>query len=389
MQPQERLCWIQWNQIPQIGARRIGRLLQVFGSLAAAWQAPLGELAEVLGEQLAAHVCRLRSRCHGDDQLERAERMGVEILTWQDPEYPLLLREIADPPPVLYRAGVPAPEDVLAVAVVGTRRASEAGRRLAGQIAAGLVERGVVVVSGLALGIDGHAHAAALKAGGRSLAVLGCGLDLFYPPEHAQLQQELARHGCLYSPYPLGTPPYGPNFIARNRIISGLAWGTVVVEAGSKSGAMVTAAFACQQNRDVCAVPGDPGRIGSQGCNRLIREGAAAVTSAEEVIQELNLARLFRWHGSPAVRAARRQQAGSREGGAARPALPAPPPPDLPGVSPQVAQAVYEALIEQELTFDQLLSRCGAAGGGLRRALVEMELRGVVIRVEGGRYRWA
>ncbi|MDY7039958.1 MAG: DNA-processing protein DprA, partial [Chloroflexota bacterium] len=211
------------------------------------------------------------------------------VLTWADANYPAALRSIYHPPPVLYVRGDLCPEDEWAVAVVGTRRATAYGKEAARVLAGDLARNGVTVISGLARGIDAWAHQAALEAGGRTIAVLGCGVDRVYPPEHRKLSEAIIAHGALVGEYALGTPPEGRNFPPRNRIISGLALGVVVIEAGAGSGALITADYAADQGREVFAVPGNIFNRSSEGCNALIRDGAHPVSNVNDVLEVLNL----------------------------------------------------------------------------------------------------
>lgn len=387
---EERAYWAAWNRIPGMGSRRFQSLLCHFGTAKRAWEAGGHELEEVLAKAWVEQVKKWRPRIDPERELVLASRLGAGLLTWRDRDYPWLLREVADPPPVLYVKGTIEPRDLLAVAIVGTRKASRRGREMAHLIARGLAESGVTVVSGLARGIDGVAHDSALRAGGRSLAVLGCGIDRIYPPEHEELSEALTRQGALLSPYAPGTPPLPTNFPARNRIISGLTWGTVVIEAGRSSGALVTAAFACQQNRDVCAVPGDTANY--SGCLRLISEGAAPVCCADDVLRHLNLARLFRrWQsreyheaagrGEKAVHPQRVLEFPSRR--------PAPAAEGAPEGLPPGAAGLWGRLQQGSATFDELLHLGELPAGELQILLLRLELAGLVVREEGGRYRAA
>jgi len=211
------------------------------------------------------------------------------VLVWSDADFPRLLRQIPSPPALLYVRGELAPADDLAVAMVGTRSPTSYGREAALRLAGELAANGVTVVSGLARGIDAAAHRGALEAGGRTLAVLGNGVDVVYPPEHNRLAEEMCARGALLSEYPLGRQPAGDQFPARNRLISGLALGVVVVEAREKSGALITADFALQQGRDVFAVPGSIFAQTSTGPHRLIQDGAKLVMCAEDILSELNV----------------------------------------------------------------------------------------------------
>jgi len=224
---------------------------------------------------------------------------GGRIVTLADPGYPFLLKETPVPPPVLFHKG--SLDDMMsgAIAIVGSRRASFGGRKLASHLAGRLAERGLIVVSGLARGIDTAAHKGALEAGGRTIAVMGCGIDRVYPPENEGLARGICGSGALLTEFPPGTPPLRQNFPRRNRIISGLSVGTVVVEAAGTSGALITAGFALEQNRSVFAVPGAPGIPGSRGTNHLLKQGARLVESAEDILEDIE-PQIARHQRSPA-----------------------------------------------------------------------------------------
>jgi len=282
--------WVGFNIVRGIGPVRLRALVDYFGDVAGAWRAPSGELRRAgLDRRSLENLLAARSALDLDRELERIAEVGAHVLTWESSDYPRLLREIADPPPVLYVKGTLTEDDAWAVAVVGTRRASVYGREVTRRLTSALARSGITIVSGLARGVDSEAHRAALKSGGRTVAVLGCGIDRVYPPEHRKLAQEIIAHGALVSDYPLGTPPEGRNFPPRNRIISGLSLGVLIIEAGMRSGARITADFAAEQGRDVFAVPGSILTHGSVGTNALIQEGAKAVLSPEDILEELNL----------------------------------------------------------------------------------------------------
>lgn len=285
----ERAAWVAFNRVPGVGVVRFRRLLERFGSLAAAWGAPRPALAEVgLDRRALDGVLQLRATLDPARELARVRAAGASALTWRDSGYPALLKEIPDPPPVLYVKGHVVEQDSGAVAMVGTRRATVYGRDVAERLARDLGASGFTVVSGLAKGIDTHAHRGALAVGGRTIAVLGHGLDTIYPPENRRLAAEIVEAGALVSDYPFGAGPMAEYFPPRNRIISGLAAGVVVVEADHTSGALITSKFALDQGRDVFAVPGPINAPSSRGCNRLIQDGAKLVTSAEDILFDLN-----------------------------------------------------------------------------------------------------
>ena len=288
--PKELKYWIAFNRIPGIGRVRYSLLLKHFGALEQAWPAGPGELrAAGLDERLVRHIVAQRPKIDPDGELERLRRHGIRVLTWDDAAYPCRLKEIYDPPPVLYVRGKLSEGDEWAVAVVGTRRPTPYGRQVAEEITFALASNRICVVSGLARGIDSIAHRAALEAGGRTVAVLACGLDIVYPPEHAKLAAEIMERGALMSDYPLGTQPRGDYFPRRNRIMSGLSLGVLVVEGDVKSGALITARLAVEQNREVFAVPGSIFSPQSRGTNSLIQEGAKLVQRVEDILEELNL----------------------------------------------------------------------------------------------------
>jgi DNA processing protein len=265
------------------------RLMQRFGSPAAIFQTSFADLVALKGisPAIARAIRDFRDWDKLEEQLARQRSAGVEMVTQDDPRFPIRLKEIPYPPLYLFIRGTLAPEDGLAVAMVGTRGASYYGLKASRRLAGGLAARGITLVSGLARGIDTAAHQGALEMNGRTLAVLGCGLDVVYPPENRKLYQEIPEHGALVSEFPLGTPPEARNFPIRNRIISGLALGVVVIEAGVSSGTTITVRYALDQNREVFAVPGPIDSPTSLGPHRLIQEGAKLVQDVEDILQEL------------------------------------------------------------------------------------------------------
>ena len=286
----ERAYLIALSQVTHIGPVRLGRLRDRFGALDLAWQADERELLSVLDERTLRAVLAARTTVDPPAVLERIERSGAQVTTVLDDDYPRILREIPGPPPVLYYRGTLQQQDEVTVAIVGTRRATSYGREVTTRIASELTSAGVTIVSGLAKGIDGYAHRAALEASGRTIAVMASGVDIIYPPEHRQLAERIVESGALVSDYPPGTKPDAPNFPARNRIISGLSTATVVVEAPARSGALITVGFAADQGRDVYAVPGSILSNASEGTNQLLRQGATPLTCAADLIDDLNLA---------------------------------------------------------------------------------------------------
>jgi DNA processing protein len=282
--------WVGFSIVRGIGPARLRGLLDRFGDVENAWRASDSELRHAgLDRRSLANLLQTRASCNLETELQRVTSSRASVLTWDSPGYPRLLKETLAPPPVLYIRGQLTPDDDWSVAVVGTRRASPYGREVTGRLAAALARSGITVVSGLARGIDAEAHRAALEAGGRTIAVLGCGIDRIYPPEHRRLADAIAEHGAIVSDYPVGTKPEACNFPPRNRIISGLSLGVLVTEAGRRSGALITADFATEQGREVFAVPGSILSHSSAGTNSLIQDGAKAVLGPEDILEELNL----------------------------------------------------------------------------------------------------
>lgn len=287
----ERKYWLGFSLVPGIGPKRLLLLTQAFGSLRSAWDASEARLhAAGLDSESAAKLLQARAQVDLDGEMAKIERAGAALLTPEDATYPSLLKNLADPPLALYVRGSLLPQDDLALAIVGTRKATPYGRDAAAWFARQLAQQGVTIVSGLAHGIDGAAHRSTLAAGGRTIAVLGCGIDRVYPPDHAELARQIAQQGALISEFPLGSKPEAHHFPRRNRIISGLALGVLVVEAPEKSGALITAVQAAEQGRDVFAVPGAIFSAASSGTNRLIQDGAKLVITVEDILDELNLA---------------------------------------------------------------------------------------------------
>lgn len=290
--------WIGFNKVRGIGAVRLAQLIAGCGSVEAAWHAPIHQLQQAgLDRRALENLLTTRQTIDLAAEWERVQRAGVQVVTWSDEDdYPANLRHVDNPPPVLYIWGEIRPADVWSVAIVGTRRASTYGREVAFQLAKQLAQHGVTVVSGLALGIDTVAHKSALDVGGRSIAVLGSGVDQIYPPENRGLARAMSGQGAIISEYALGVRPDAGNFPPRNRIISGLSKGVIIVEAGKRSGALITARFAVDQGREVFAVPGSILHPGSAGCNELIQNGATPLLSVDDVLEQLNIARVPHFH---------------------------------------------------------------------------------------------
>ena len=287
----ERKYWIGFSRVSRIGRARVQQLEHHFGRLEHAWRASPGELKAAGLDSASVSACvGARETVDLDTEMATLDQYGVKAYTWHDDAYPRQLREVYDRPPVLYVRGTLSPVDEWSVAVVGTRRVTVYGRQVAEEMARGLAANRVTVVSGLARGVDAVAHRGALEAGGRTIGVLACGLDLVYPPEHKRLAEQIIEQGALLSDYPIGTQPRSEFFPRRNRILSGISLGVLVVEGDIKSGALITARQALEQNREVFAVPGSIYSPNSRGTNKLIQDGEAKLTlDVQDVLAELNL----------------------------------------------------------------------------------------------------
>lgn len=282
--------WVGFSMISGIGQVKFRRIMDYFGDLEEAWHAGRSDLrAAGLEDGLVSSILNRRRNIDLDTEMEKLERFGVCVLTQNDPSFPPRLKEIYDAPYLLYVKGELKACDESAITVVGTRRPSMYGREVTERLVADLVQNGMTIVSGLARGIDTIAHRKALAAEGRTIAVFGCGLDTIYPAENRELSQEITEHGALVSDYPLGIKPKAENFPRRNRIISGLSLGTLVTEASERSGALITANLALQQDREVFAVPGSIFSTASSGTNSLIKAGAKLVSDVNDILEELNL----------------------------------------------------------------------------------------------------
>jgi DNA processing protein len=341
--------------------------LRHFGSAAAALRASPNALHQIphIGEKTANDMHSAFQSLSIEEEIARMEKHGVGVIALGAPEYPAILATIADPPHLLYCRGKLLPQDAKAVAVVGSRHCTAYGRRAAAWLVTGLVRAGYTVVSGLARGIDGAAHQAALKAGGRTVAVLAGGLSKIYPPEHAELAGQVSASGALLSETKMMMEPMAGMFPARNRIISGLSRAVVIVEAADRSGALITASHAAVQGRPVMAVPGPVDSAASGGTNALIRKGAILVRDAADILEELE-----------GIGAATAQ---------ARVDEPASPPPVLD----EVQRRVWEFLAEQPRHLDEMAQQLSMSVPSLSGTLLTLEMKRVVRRLPGNRYeRW-
>jgi DNA processing protein len=353
-----RLYWIGFNFVKGIGAVRFKALLDFFGDPAVAWNAPAEALMEAgLSAKIVENLNKVRTQVNLEKVYECMQAQGIHCLTWNDENYPRHLKNIDQPPPVLYARGEMLPEDDWAVAIVGTRKVTSYGRQVAEEVATFLAQNRVTVVSGLARGVDAIAHQSALKAGGRTIAVLGSGVDRIYPPENRRLAEEMIAQGALVSDYPPGTAPDGTNFPPRNRIISGLALAVVIVEAGVTSGALITATFAAEQGRDVFAVPGSILAAQSKGTNSLIQDGAQPLLDPQEILEVLNLTQVT-------------------EKQAARRILPTDP----------IEMRLFSTLGPEPMHVDEIRAQTSLPIEQVSATLAMMELKGMVRQVGGMNY---
>ncbi|MDA1127349.1 MAG: DNA-processing protein DprA [Chloroflexi bacterium] len=282
--------WVALSRVPQLGTGKFRRLESYFGKMENAWRAGFHELkAAGIEDRPAQEIMAARNNSSPDEEMAALERAAVTAVTWNDPGYPRRLKETADPPAVLYYKGTLLPTDERSVAIVGTRNPTTYGRQVTAVLSRGLAESGLTLVSGLALGIDGVAHRTALEHDGRTIAVMAGGLDNVYPKDHIGLFNQIQEQGAVISEQPLGVRPDSRSFPRRNRLISGVSLGSVVVEAAEGSGARHTVYHALEQNREVFCVPGSIFSPASDFTNRMIKEGAKLVTGITDILEELNI----------------------------------------------------------------------------------------------------
>ncbi|PIE72819.1 MAG: DNA-protecting protein DprA [Deltaproteobacteria bacterium] len=360
---QSRQSWITLSLVAGLGVTTFWRLVAHFSTPQAVLEASARELLRVKGvrqSSLKGLLERDRTNNLAEPELVRLDRLGGRALVWGDDCYPALLTRLTDPPPVLYCLGNLGLLQKPSVAVVGSRAASSYGLRTAANLADGLARAGVVVVSGLAAGIDAAAHRGALAAADATVAVLGCGLDRIYPRQNGELYREIATKGLLISEYPLGTRPDGYRFPARNRIIAGMAAGVIVVEAARKSGSLITAQMALDFGREVFAVPGQIDSCKSEGCHLLIKSGASLVLDVGDILDELGFCR------QNVIKDSSEKVSIHREEQAAR---------------------LLQALDSYPVGKDELVEKTGLAVERINELCLVLELEGVVENLPGGQVR--
>jgi DNA processing protein len=352
--------WLALNLVPGIGAIFFKRLLERFKSPEAAFRAPAKELLKVegLGEKAAEAIRRGPSNQDVERELTLLKEAGGKLLTLNDNTYPGKLKEIYDPPPVLYVKGELKEEDDLSISIVGSRKTSPYGRSITEKISQDLARHGVTIVSGMARGVDSVAHWGAISAGGRTIAVLGCGIDVIYPPENRNLFGRIVEQGAVLSEFRMGSLPEAGHFPKRNRIISGLSRGVVVVQASMKSGSLITARYALDQGRDVFAVPGNVGNESSQGSNWLIKQGAKLVESSEDVLEDFLPLRNGGKDDIPGTVAPRQT---------------------LPGEE----MSLLELLGEDPLHIDEIIRKSSFEAGRVSSVLLNLEIKGLISQWPG------
>jgi DNA processing protein len=359
--------WLALKSVPGIGNLMFNRLVREMGSPEAVLRAPAHRLTRVSG--MTPRLVRAVSEYRCPDwvfmEIKRSVEKGFRIITQISPDYPALLRHIPDPPPLLYCYGTMAGNQCH-IAMVGSRKATAYGKINAKSLAGALAAKGIAVVSGMARGIDSAAHIGALESGGRTVAVLGSGLECVYPSENMKLYHRIAESGAVISEFPLDAKPDPHHFPQRNRVISGMALGTVVVEAAERSGSLITAKLAADQGREVFAVPGSIHSTTAQGTHNLIRQGAKLVDNAEVIIEEI----------SPLVASA---PEGSTDPGATAPRAESP---QAISLTDQEA-GLLEAIGPYPVHIDELARRCNQEIGALNAILLQLELKGVVVQEPG------
>jgi DNA processing protein len=377
----EQRDWLRLILVPGVGTAYFIRLLARFQTAGHVLQASRAALEEVVGPSLARRISEYAGVAEVEAQERLMEPLGVRFISLEDPAYPVRLAEIYDPPLALFARGELYQADEQCVAIVGTRRPTPYGIHMAEKLAAELAARHVTVVSGMALGIDAAAHRGAIQAGGRTIAILGCGVDVLYPPQHAELMQQIATHGCVVSQFVMGTKPSAGHFPYRNRIISGMTLGTVVIEAPRNSGALITARQAAEQGREVFAVPGQVGTRTSEGPHALIRDGAKLVETAEDILVELPVSAAVRQPASPA-----RQQPADESALGPPSAPPSAPAPKPRSVTTALEQDVLSVLAPSGSYVDEIAAACRISVSEALSSLTMLELKGLVRQYSGKRF---
>ena len=354
--------WIALKSIPGVGNITFLALMDKFGSISDIFTAPLSELRAIPGisQNTATAIAGFKNWDKVKEELELLDKNKINVITCQDKLYPVKLLNIYDRPPLIYVRGNLKNEDIN-IAIVGSRMASTYGKYTTEKISRELALKGLTIVSGMARGIDSTAHRGAITAHGRTIAVLGSGLDVIYPPENKKLFDDIIQNGAVISEFPPGTPPLSANFPTRNRIISGMSYGVVIVEAGEKSGSLITARLALEQGREVFAVPGSIDSAGSRGTNKLIKQGAILIENIDDILEEIMPQIEFKTElKTPRVSGSEIIEKKSHE------------------ILDEVDQKIFDFVSQGRIHIDDLISSTGLPSAGILSALTKMELRGIV-----------
>jgi DNA processing protein len=360
---------VSLNLIPQIGSVRLSQLLKYFGQPQAIFKAPLKSLAAVIGERLGQNIVNFNTQDLNND-LASAKKAGLKIITLLDQDYPQALKEIPASAIVLYCLGEINQSDNLAIGIVGSRRASLYGLNQAEIFAGQLSAQGITIVSGMARGVDTYAHRGALKAKGRTIAVMGSGFNHIYPQENADLAQQISGSGAVISEFPMETQPLAQNFPRRNRLISGLSLGVLITEAARNSGALITADFALEQGREVFALPGRIDMVGSMGTNALLKQGAKAVTCCDDILEELNLTKV----GAETTEPKPNNTPGANQGQLAE------------IVCAKEENRIYEYITAQPTDIDDLVRKSALSSSQVLNSILKLQLKKLIKTLPGKQY---
>jgi len=354
--------WIALKSIPGVGNITFLALMDKFGSISDIFTAPLSELRAIPGisQNTATAIAGFKNWDKVKEELELLDKNKINVITCQDKLYPVKLLNIYDRPPLIYVRGNLKNEDIN-IAIVGSRMASTYGKYTTEKISRELALKGLTIVSGMARGIDSTAHRGAITAHGRTIAVLGSGLDVIYPPENKKLFDDIIQNGAVISEFPPGTPPLSANFPTRNRIISGMSYGVVIVEAGEKSGSLITARLALEQGREVFAVPGSIDSAGSRGTNKLIKQGAILIENIDDILEEIMPQIEFKTElKTPRVSGSEIIEKKSHE------------------ILDEVDQKIFDFVSQGRIHIDDLISSTGLPSADILSALTTMELKGII-----------
>lgn len=354
--------WLAWNKISDIGPKRFYQLLDYFGSPDIAWQAKSGEISKILNlsSKISSRLFEEKNNILPEEELNLVSKNKIQVLTIEDLLYPENLKNIHYPPPLLYFKGNILESDKNSISIVGSRKATYYGKMVAEKLSKDLALAGLTVISGLARGIDTAAHKGAISVNGRTIAVLGCGIDHIYPPENRRLAEEIEGSGALISEFPLYTLPERKNFPRRNRVISGLSLGTVVVEAAEKSGALITADFALEQGREVFAIPGNINSPLSNGSHNLIKQGAKLVENFKDILEEIHIVLPQKTTNRKVVK---ENTALTEE-----------------------EKRIYQIISKEPIQIDDIIGASKLSAGKASEVLLNLELKDLIKEIEGKRF---